>query len=128
MKQTKLMEAHVQARRIYNALGEVENLSRQVAEALDRNDPVAVRMLLAMREEPILAAHHARDILRQMLEDAEDTARLRALLNGAAAENSEESGLANQIALNERLLKQVQELDRGLSQKIARDKSVYETK
>ena len=26
------------------------------------------------------------------------------------------------------LLKQVQELDRGLSQKIARDKSVYETK
>ena len=127
MKQTKFMEAQVQARRIYNALGEVEDLSRQIAEALDRNDPVAVRMLLAMREEPLLAAHHARDILRQMLEDKE-TERLRALLNGAAAENSEESGLANQIAMNERLLKQVQELDRVLSQKIAREESVYETK
>ena len=128
MEQTRLMEAQVQARRIYNALGEVESLSRQLAEALDRNDSVAVQMLLAMREEPLLAAHHARDILRQMVEGTDDGGRLRALLNGGAAEQSEESALAAQIAMNERLLQQVRELDRVLSQKIARNKSVYETK
>lgn len=128
MKQTNLMEAQVQARRIYNALGEVADLSAQIAEALDRNDSVAVQILLAMREEPLLAAHHARDVLRQLVNDTEDATRLRALLGGAAAENAEESGLANQIAINKRLLKQVQDLDRVLSQKIAREKSVYETK
>ena len=128
MEQSRLKEAQVQARRIYNALGEVESLSEQIAEALDRNDPVAVKVLLAMREELILAAHHARDILRQMVADTDDGGRLRALLNGAAAENAEESGLANQIAMNERLLTQIQELDRVLSQKIAWEKSVYETK
>ena len=128
MEQSRLKEAQVQARRIYNALGEVESLSEQIAEALDRNDPVAVKVLLAMREEPILAAHHARDILRQMVADTDDGGRLRALLNGAAAETAEESGLASQIAMNERLLTHIQELDRVLSQKIAWEKSVYETK
>ena len=128
MELSRMMEAQVQARRIYNALGEVESLSEQIAEALDRNDPVAVKVLLAMREEPILSAHHARDILRQMVESTDDGGRLRALLNGGAAENAEESGLASQIAMNERLLRQVWELDRVLSQKIARDKSIYETK
>lgn len=128
MELSRMMEAQVQARRIYNALGEVESLSEQIAEALDRNDPVAVKVLLAMREEPILSAHHARDILRQMVESTDDGGRLRALLNGGAAENAEENGLASQIAMNERLLRQIQELDRVLSQKIARDKSIYETK
>ena len=128
MELSRMMEAQVQARRIYNALGEVESLSEQIAEALDRNDPVAVKVLLAMREEPILSAHHARDILRQMVESTDDGGRLRALLNGGAAENAEESGLASQISMNERLLRQVRELDRVLSQKIARDKSIYETK
>ena len=128
MELSRMMEAQVQARRIYNALGEVESLSEQIAEALDRNDPVAVKVLLAMREEPILSAHHARDILRQMVESTDDGGRLRALLNGGAAENAEENGLASQIAMNERLLRQVRELDRVLSQKIARDKSIYETK
>ncbi|MBR2481336.1 MAG: hypothetical protein IKB58_00580, partial [Oscillospiraceae bacterium] len=67
------------------------------------------------------------DILRQMVESTDDGGRLRALLNGAAAENADERGLANQIAMNERLLAQIRELDRVLSQKIARDKSFYET-
>ena len=127
MELSRMMEAQVQARRIYNAMGEVESISQQIAEALDRDDPVAVKVLLAMREEPILAAHHARDILRQMVANTDDGGRLRALLNGAAAENAEESGLANQIAMNERLLGQIRELDRMLSRKIARDKSIYET-
>ncbi len=127
MELSRMMEAQVQARRIYNAMGEVESISQQIAEALDRDDPVAVKVLLAMREEPILAAHHARDILRQMVANTDDGGRLRALLNGAAAENAEESGLANQIAMNERLLGQIRELDRMLNRKIARDKSIYET-
>lgn len=128
MEQTKLLEAQVQVRRIYNALGEVADLSKQIAEALDRNDPVAVEMLLAMREEPIRTAVFAREALQQQIAELEDGQRLRELLNGAAAETSAEAGLASQVAMNARLLTQVQEMDRALNGKITRDKSVYETK
>ena len=128
MEQTKLLEAQVQVRRIYNALGEVADLSKQIAEALDRNDSVAVRVLLAMREEPILTAQLSREVLQQQINEVEDGERLRELLNGAEAKTAEEAGLAAQVAMNARLLKQVQEMDRGLNQKITRDKSVYETK
>ena len=126
MEQTKLLEAQMQARRIYNALGEVADLSKQIAEALDRNDPMAVKVLLAMREEPIMTAQLAREALQQMIGETENNQRLRELLNGAEAKTSEETGLAGQVAMNTRLLAQVQEMDRAVSKKITRDKSVYE--
>lgn len=128
MEQTKLLEAQMQARRIYNALGEVADLSKQIAEALDRNDPMAVKVLLAMREEPIMTAQLAREALQQMIGETENNQRLRELLNGAEAKTSEETGLAGQVAMNARLLAQVQEMDRAVSKKITRDKSVYEIK
>ena len=125
MEQT-MKEALVQLRRIYNALGEVEDLSRQLAEALDRNDQVTVTMLLSMREEPVMTAHRARETLGLMIDGSAAGQRLRAVLNGAEPENNEEKLLVNQAAMNERLLKKVQELDRVLSGKIARDKSIYQ--
>ena len=36
METSALMDAHVQAKRIYNLLNEVMDLSRQMAEAMDR--------------------------------------------------------------------------------------------
>ena len=53
METSALMDAHVQAKRIYNLLNEVMDLSRQMAEAMDRDDQVAIRMLVSMREEPV---------------------------------------------------------------------------
>lgn len=127
MEQAKLLDTHVQLRRIYNLLGEVLDLSRQLADALDRNDSVSAQMLLAMRGEPISQAALAREnILRQLNALPEqDAAHLRALLNGGSSEDPAEKALAEQAAANERLLKQVQELDRGLSMKIARGDSAY---
>lgn len=128
MERSRLLDAQVQAKRIYNLLGEVMDLSRQLAEAVDRNDQVSVQMLLAMREDPIQGLTVARAALKQQIESAppEDAGRLQELLSGSPAKNSEESGLADQAAANERLLRQVQELDKALSKKIARDKSFYQ--
>ena len=67
MEQTKLMDAHVQVRRVYNLLGEVMDLSRQLAEAVDRNDQVSIQMLLAMREEPIQGILQAREAMQQQM-------------------------------------------------------------
>ena len=128
MEQAKLLDTHVQLRRIYNLLGEVYDLSRQLAEALDRNDSVSARMILSMREEPIMQLEVARESIKRRLDASvpEDRERLRALLNGAPAASAEEQGFAEQVSVNARLLRQVQELDKGLSMKIARGDSVYQ--
>lgn len=127
MEQAKLLDTHIQLRRTYNLLGEVYDLSLQLAEALDRNDSVSAQMILAMRGEPIRQLENTREAIKLQLEaaSAADRERLRALLNGAPASEAGEQAFAEQVAANGRLLKQVQELDRGLSRKIAREESVY---
>lgn len=127
MEQAKLLDTHIQLRRIYNLLVEVLELSRQLAEALDRSDAMSAQMLLAMRGEPIQRLSDTREAIKQQLEElpARDRERLRALLNGNPAAAPEEQSFAEQVAANARLLKQVQELDRALSAKIARENSVY---
>lgn len=127
MDQEKILDAHVQVRRMYNLLTEIQDLTTQIAQALDRNDPVATQMLISMREEPIYKMAQAREALFQQLDslNPEDALRLRAILNGAAAITPEEAGLVNQVAMNSRLMEQVQALDCHVNRKITRDKSVY---
>lgn len=127
MEQSNLLDAYVQAKRIYNLLTEVQNLSNQLAEAMDRNDEVTIRMLLAMRGEPIDKLRLARRTLDQQCSSLgeEDGRRLTQLLKGEGAETKEEAALAEQVAANGRLLKQVIEVDRRLNTKLTREKSVY---
>ncbi len=128
MEQEELKKALVQTKRMGNLLNEVLDLSQQMAEALDRNDQVAVEMLVAMRQEPIARLECSQQALRELtegLEEPEEALRISLLLNGGEPENPEEQALTNQVAANGRRLKQVLELDRVLSQKITRDKSIY---
>ena len=60
MEQEHWMKALVQSKRMGNLLNEVLDLSRQIAQALDRNDQVAVEMLIAMRQEPITKLEEAK--------------------------------------------------------------------
>ena len=52
MEASALLDAHVQLKRTYAALNEALDLTRQLADAVDRNDQVAVQMLVSMRQEP----------------------------------------------------------------------------
>ena len=45
------LELTVLERKKYNYLTEVQDVTRQLAESLDRNDQVSARMLIAMRQE-----------------------------------------------------------------------------
>lgn len=127
MDKAKLMDAHVQVRRVYNCLGEVKDITLQLMEAVDREDQVSVQMLLAMREEPLHGILQARAALRQQEEELspEEGKRLREILDGAPARSPEEVALVNQVAANIRLLEQVKEMDKPLNHKISRNKSVY---
>jgi len=51
--------------------------------------------------------------------------QLAELLNGAAAAGKEEERLAEQVAVNGRLLRQLVELDRILNRKLGGKKSLY---
>ena len=128
MEQEHWMKALVQSKRMGNLLNEVLDLSRQSAQALDRNDQVAVEMLIAMRQEPITKLEEAKQALQEQGEDlknAEEALRLALLVNGGEPERPEEFPLAEQVAANGRRLKQVLELEQVLNRRITRDKTIY---
>lgn len=127
MTEAALLDAHVQAKRMYNALSETMDATQQLAEAVDRNDQVAIQMLVTMREDPVQKLRKIRLALDQQRASLgeEDGARLAALLAGEAPERPEEEGLATQVAVNRRLWQQLRDLDRILNRKLAREKTFY---
>lgn len=123
-----MLDALVQTKRMGNLLNEVQDLSRQLAEATDRDDRVSVEMLVGMRREPIDKLVDAERVLGEQiaaLPDGEGQ-RLAALLSGAPAEEESERMLAELVASNRRRLEQVLALDKTLNRKLTRDKSIYQ--
>ena len=132
MTEKVVMDALVQMKRTGNLLNELEDLTQQLAQAIDRKDQVSAQMLIAMREEPLGKLQAADKALRVQLEamdDREEAAQLAAMLNGGAppkAGEQMEQMLCSQVASNCRRLKQIQELDRVLNQRLAREQSAYQ--
>ena len=128
MEEKNLLDALAQVKRIGGLLNEALDFSKQIAEAIDRNDQVAVEMLIAMRQEPITKLEEAKQALQEQGEDlknAEEALRLALLVNGGEPERPEEFPLAEQVAANGRRLKQVLELEQVLNRRITRDKTIY---
>ena len=127
MEAAALMNAHVQLKRIYAALSEALDLTRQLADAVDRDDRVAVQMLVSMRQEPtdkLAGAQQALEQQRKALSPG-DADRLAALLRGEDALTEEEEPLAGQVGVNRRILRQLVDLDQVVNRKLTRDKSIY---
>ena len=124
------MDLTVLERKKYNSLSEVLDLTRQLGESLDRNDQVAVRMLIAMRQDPLLhleeAERTAKDRRRSLTE--EEQRRIRSLLKGAEPQSSEERTFLEQAGKTRRLLERVVELDRRISLRMAGGQSFYKKK
>lgn len=130
MKREQLMDVFVLTKRIGNLLNEVMDISRQLSEAVDRQDEVSIEMIVAMRSDPIDKLIIADRALRehiQALGDGEDSIRFRAMLNGDAsvAQDETENALVAQATANMRLHRRLLELDEILSKKIGREKSIY---
>lgn len=113
---------------MYAFLVEGLDLTRQLADAVDRGDPVAMRLVLSMRAEPVEKLRSVRQLLEEQKNalPAEDSVRLAALLNGEAAQRAEEGPLAEQVAANRRLLTQLFEMDKVVSIKLGKDESYYQ--
>ena len=122
------LELTVLERKKYNYLVELQDLTGQLAENLDRNDQVSVRMLVAMRQDPILSLAEVDDTAKTRLEglDREERERLEELRSGAdQARNDAERTFLEQSGRTRRLLERVVELDRRISLRMAGDHSFY---
>ena len=131
MTEKTVMDALVQMKRTGNLLNELEDLTRQMGEAIDRNDQVSLEMLIAMREEPLGKLQEADQAVRDQLEllaDRFEAAQLASMLDGGPPANSGvrvQQQLCEQVASNNRRLKRIIELDRQLNERLARENSVY---
>jgi len=108
-------------------LMEISDLTNQLAQAVERNDQVSVRMVLSMRQDPVKQAQELDErIQAYVLTLPEETAiRMNALLRGEKAKSPEEEALESQVARNRRLLEKITQLDRLLSLRLGGSKSFY---
>lgn len=121
------LDLTVLERKKYNYLSEVMDVSRQMGEALDRNDEVSMRMLIAMRQDPILGLEEVKRAITDKRSSLlpEDRERVSALEGGAAPQRDGESVYVEQIGNVRRLLERVVELDRILNRRLAGSNSFY---
>ena len=124
------LDLAVLERKKYNCLSEVMDLSRQMGEALDRSDDVSVRMLLALREDPLVQLQELKQAINMKKESLspEDRERVSALGQGASPKGEEETTYHSQAGAARRLLERVVELDERLNRRLAGKNSFYEQK
>ena len=126
MTEKVVMDALVQMKRTGNLLNELEDLTQQLGEAIDRDDQVSVQLLISMREEPLGKLQAADQAIRDQLKDLTDryeAAQLASILNGGPPADPAvrvQQMLSDQVASNNRRLSQIKELDRRLNQKLSR--------
>ena len=132
MTEKAVMDALVQMKRTGNLLNELWDLTQQLGQSIDRNDQVSTQMLIAMREEPLGKLQETDRALREQLDalpGREDAGILAAMLNGGPPADPGQDAmrmLCEQVASNNRRLKQIMELDRRLNQRLGREKSAYQ--
>lgn len=121
------LELTVLERKKYNYLTEVQDVTRQLAESLDRNDQVSARMLVAMRQDPIrqLAEVDNGEKVRLSALPEEGRNRAEALRRGEPPQGEDERIFAEQAGKTRRLLEQVVEMDRRASIRMAGEQSFY---
>ena len=130
MTKSDWMDLAVLERKKYNYLSEVMDLSRQLGEALDRNDDVSVRMLVSMRQDPILRLEEIKAAIGAKRDSMppEEWERVNDLNGGAQPRDEDETVYLNQVGSVRRILERVLELDQRLNRRMAGNDSFYAQK
>lgn len=129
MRERDLKELAALQMRICAKLNETLGLSQELAEAVERQDQVSVKLLLSSRQKPILELQelYAAIKLKRCDLSGGDEADFDRLVSGGAAETEEERPVAAQQAANQRLLERLIGLDRRLNEMLCKERSIYKT-
>lgn len=127
MTKSDWMDLAVLERKKYNLLSEVLDLSQQLGEALDRNDDVSVRLLVSMRQDPILQLEEVKRALefKQGSLALEEQERVNALNGQDEPADEDEAIYWNQAGTARRMLERVLDADRRLNRRMAGENSFY---
>lgn len=113
----------------YVKLIELSDITKQLADAVDRKDEVSVKIMLSMRQAPLLELMETETWIKDSLQDLpeEEAIRIGEILAGAEASSPEEKALCDKISQNKRLLGSISEMDKRISEKIDKRRSFYNT-
>ena len=130
MTKSDWLDLTVLERKKYNLLSEVMDLSQQLGEALDRSDDVSVRLLVSMRQDPILRLEEIKAAIGAKRDSMppEEWERVNDLNGGAQPRDEDETVYLNQVGSVRRILERVLELDQRLNRRMAGDDSFYAQK
>lgn len=123
-----LSQATAVEKSMYRSLTDLEELTQELSQAVDRGDRVSIQMFLSMRQEPLDQLLKQQAALRRQRAGLppEDARLLQALLEDAeppACAGSEE--LVRQTARNRALLGRIIQADRRISQRLGGSSSFY---
>ena len=106
---------------------EVADVTRRIAESVERGDPVAAEMLLGEREQPVRELGELEEGIRAYVLDRPEpeAIRLGELLGGGEPATEDEKALAEQVAQFRRILDSVLTLDKQLSVRLGGNRSFY---
>lgn len=128
------MDSHVIAaalateRKCYAALTEIMELTRDLSDAVQRQDQVTVQMFLSMRQEPINQLKEYRSLQRKRCASLpeEESAALWKVLTGKGGDGTDQlQELEKLVGQNQSLLERIQQVDRQVSVKLGGKKSFY---
>ena len=127
MTKSDWLDLTVLERQKYNRLSELMDLTRQLGEAMDRGDEVSVRILVSMRNDPLVSLEELKKatLLRTEALSGEERARVAELNGGASPEDENETLYVSQAGSARRLWERVVELDQRLNRRIGGDDSFY---
>lgn len=132
MNEELLMEILKQSKRNFNHVNEIYRLTRELGDALSRNDKVSAQMLLGMRGEEMAGADSCKRNIQLLLEQTgiQDEDRLECLLSESGDGNPENCmKIIKQIrdisdkARN--ILRDTIAVDKQVSRKLAGEESYY---
>lgn len=111
------MQLLVQLRRRYTALNESFDLTKQMAEMLDRKDRASFALLVSMRQDCIVRLQELDQNIEGIVARLSpvEAEKWQALLSGVPLMGQTEQLLAKQIMQNRRIIEQLQPLDARLS-------------
>ena len=116
-------------RAMYRALSEVQDITRELLDAVDRQDQVSVRLFLSMRQEQINQLRDQKELLKKQCgglpKEVGDL--LRQILSGKKPAGVEGEALSLQVERNRALLERTLQADKALSRRLAGRESFYQS-
>lgn len=128
LSQQVLSAATAVEKQMYLALTEVEDLTQELAQAIDRQDQVSVRMFLALRQEQIDRLTAQKALLRRQCSQLpeKDAALLHDILFGTSTSPCPGAeDLLRQVERNRTLLERVRRADQRSSRRLCGNNSFY---